>query len=186
MTDDTTSTDHAPADHLELAQKLRWLVEDVRPCLLSHEAGDLALAHLLSVVDDMRSAMKPFVDCADQIDADEDGGEWAKFRLLVKDFRAVRKAYIQSDPRRQERYAIIIGDRIHYYNLITEIEQALGVKTRESDRERLEASAVRRTYLHAAVNPYDKEVTPDEPPRIVLADSRENLNAILAAYMDDI
>lgn len=37
-------------------------------------------------------ALEPFAACVDQISPDEDDEEWAKFRLLVKDFRAARRA----------------------------------------------------------------------------------------------
>lgn len=40
----------------------------------------------------MREALKPFADCADQIDPEEDDEEWAKFRLLVSDYRRARQA----------------------------------------------------------------------------------------------
>ncbi|WP_420140183.1 hypothetical protein [Sphingomonas sp.] len=39
-------------------------------------------------------AMKPFADCASEyIAADEDDEEWAKFRLIVKDWRRLEAAY---------------------------------------------------------------------------------------------
>lgn len=40
----------------------------------------------------LREALKPFADCCDQIRDDEDDEEWAKFRLLVKDYRRARQA----------------------------------------------------------------------------------------------
>lgn len=40
----------------------------------------------------LRAALKPFADCCDQIADDEDDEEWAKFRLLIKDYRAARAA----------------------------------------------------------------------------------------------
>lgn len=39
-----------------------------------------------------REALQPFADCCDQIADDEDDEEWAKFRLLIKDYRRARKA----------------------------------------------------------------------------------------------
>lgn len=45
----------------------------------------------------LRAALKPFADCADELDgseyvAREPDGEWAKFRLLTDDYRAARAA----------------------------------------------------------------------------------------------
>lgn len=37
-------------------------------------------------------ALRPFADCCDQIADDESDEEWAKFRLLIKDYRAARQA----------------------------------------------------------------------------------------------
>ena len=38
------------------------------------------------------AALRPFADCAEFIDAAEDDEEWAKFRLLVKHYRAAKSA----------------------------------------------------------------------------------------------
>lgn len=38
-------------------------------------------------------ALKPFAACTDQIGAAEDDEEWAKFRLLIGDYRRARAAY---------------------------------------------------------------------------------------------
>jgi len=45
----------------------------------------------------LREAIKPFADCADELDGSEwtpraPDGEWAKFRLLTDDYRAAREA----------------------------------------------------------------------------------------------
>ncbi|MEQ1491869.1 MAG: hypothetical protein ABL932_15100 [Terricaulis sp.] len=45
----------------------------------------LQIARLLIIK--LREALQPFAECASQIPADESNEEWAKFRLLVKDFR---------------------------------------------------------------------------------------------------
>lgn len=37
-------------------------------------------------------ALQPFAACCDHIRDDEDDEEWAKFRLLVKDYRRARAA----------------------------------------------------------------------------------------------
>lgn len=39
-----------------------------------------------------KEALRPFADCCEYIDDAEDGEEWAKFRLLIKDYRAARAA----------------------------------------------------------------------------------------------
>ncbi|OHC97723.1 MAG: hypothetical protein A2792_09820 [Sphingomonadales bacterium RIFCSPHIGHO2_01_FULL_65_20] len=44
-------------------------------------------------IERLRDALKPFADCCDQIADDEDDEEWAKFRLLIKDYRAARDAF---------------------------------------------------------------------------------------------
>ena len=42
--------------------------------------------------DALREALKPFADCCEYISDDEDDEEWAKFRLLIKDYRRAREA----------------------------------------------------------------------------------------------
>ena len=41
---------------------------------------------------DLLAACKPFINCLDQIADDESDEEWAKFRLLVGDYRRLRNA----------------------------------------------------------------------------------------------
>ena len=43
-------------------------------------------------VTELEAALKPFADCAEQIDPHEDGDEWAKFRLLVANYRVAASA----------------------------------------------------------------------------------------------
>ena len=43
-------------------------------------------------VKELEAALSPFADCMECISDDEDDEEWAKFRLLVKDYRRARKA----------------------------------------------------------------------------------------------
>jgi predicted Zn-ribbon and HTH transcriptional regulator len=40
----------------------------------------------------LREALQPFANCVEQIKATEDDEEWAKFRLLIKDYRRAAKA----------------------------------------------------------------------------------------------
>lgn len=51
----------------------------------------------------IREAIKPFADCADELDGSEwtpraPDGEWAKFRLLTDDYRAARAALTPEAP----------------------------------------------------------------------------------------
>ncbi len=55
------------------------------------EAAD-RMAALEAENERLRLAIKPFADCCDQIRADEDDEEWAKFRLLIKHYRAALAA----------------------------------------------------------------------------------------------
>lgn len=45
----------------------------------------------LAAIKALADAIEPFAKCADEID-DEDAEEWAKFRLVVKEYRAAREA----------------------------------------------------------------------------------------------
>ena len=50
-----------------------------------------------AIYDPVVGALKPFADCCEQIDAEEDDEEWAKFRLLVKDYRRTGAALAMID-----------------------------------------------------------------------------------------
>ncbi len=52
----------------------------------------LAMKALDTEVGILREALQPFADCVEQIKPDEDDEEWAKFRLLIKDYRRAAKA----------------------------------------------------------------------------------------------
>lgn len=56
-----------------------------------HETG-LTPRQLAEQRAEMIEALEPFAACADQIATDEDGEEWAKFRLLIKHYRAAAQA----------------------------------------------------------------------------------------------
>jgi len=43
-------------------------------------------------IERLREALRPFADCAEQISEEEDDEEWAKFRLLIKDYRRAKAA----------------------------------------------------------------------------------------------
>ena len=58
---------------------------------LADEAAD-RIASLEQRVRVLTEAARPFAECCDQIDDEEDDEEWAKFRLLIKDYRRARAA----------------------------------------------------------------------------------------------
>ena len=41
----------------------------------------------------LKEALEPFAKCVEQIDDREDDEEWAKFRLLIKDYRRANRAF---------------------------------------------------------------------------------------------
>lgn len=49
-------------------------------------------------VEQMREALKPFADCCEFIDENEDDDEWAKFRLVIKNYRDARDALRPTSP----------------------------------------------------------------------------------------
>lgn len=53
-----------------------------------------AIESLAASREEMRVALEPFAKCCDQIADDERDEEWAKFRLLVANYRRARKAYL--------------------------------------------------------------------------------------------
>lgn len=57
----------------------------------------------------LREALRPFAECAAQIDPDEDDEEWAKFRLLIKDYRAAAAAFAAS-PKPTDTAEKEVGD----------------------------------------------------------------------------
>lgn len=52
---------------------------------------DLSFARVL--IGQMREALRPFAGCVEFIGASEDDDEWAKFRLIIKDYRAAKAAF---------------------------------------------------------------------------------------------
>lgn len=52
----------------------------------------------LAAPNEMAEALRPFAECAAQIADTEDDEEWAKFRLLVKDYRRAARAICPSNP----------------------------------------------------------------------------------------
>lgn len=68
------------------------LVERLRAQALDRYAPNALLREAADKIERLRSALKPFADCCEQINADEDDEEWAKFRLLIKNYRHARDA----------------------------------------------------------------------------------------------
>jgi hypothetical protein len=50
------------------------------------EAADLIQSQQ-ATIERLREALRPFADCVGQIDANESDEEWAKFRLVIKNYR---------------------------------------------------------------------------------------------------
>lgn len=50
---------------------------------------------------DLLAALKPFAECGEQISDDESPEEWAKFRLLVRHYRAAWKAVAKAEGREE-------------------------------------------------------------------------------------
>lgn len=77
------------AKHRIAAEKRR---QDVT-ALYAYEAGfEGAESILREHAEGLAEALEPFANCVEQIDAEEDDEEWAKFRLLIKHYRAAAKA----------------------------------------------------------------------------------------------
>lgn len=80
------------------------LIKQMVQAMPKHESGlafpremlvQSILPIILPVLDEnikLKTALKPFADCCEQIDCTEDDEEWAKFRLLVSDYRRARNA----------------------------------------------------------------------------------------------
>lgn len=56
-------------------------------------------ASAIEAVPDLLEALRPFAECAEQIGDTEDPEEWAKFRLLIKNYRAARDAVAKAEGR---------------------------------------------------------------------------------------
>ena len=56
-------------------------------------------ADLFGAAPDLLEALRPFAECAEQIGDMEDPEEWAKFRLLIKNYRAARDAVAKAEGR---------------------------------------------------------------------------------------
>ncbi len=69
------------------------------PCVAKPKLGGSMIGWACDEIDALRAqaarlaeALRPFADCCEQIANDESDEEWAKFRLLVSDYRRAREA----------------------------------------------------------------------------------------------
>jgi hypothetical protein len=46
----------------------------------------------IDTIEDLVAALRPFADCMEYIGDEEDDDEWAKFRLVIKNYRDAAKA----------------------------------------------------------------------------------------------
>ncbi len=68
-----------------LVERLRaWRDWHDNPCKMHHEAA--------TRITELEAALRPFADCVEQISDDESSEEWAKFRLLIGDYRRASQA----------------------------------------------------------------------------------------------
>lgn len=75
--------------HEVIQMKTKLLVEAI-----NREDEQAAQIEALRVA---KLALHPFAECCDQIDEAEDDNEWAKFRLIISDYRAANKALAAID-----------------------------------------------------------------------------------------
>jgi len=87
--------DHANIAEQALMFRRYWNQEKTRTEKLDGDNRFLRreLDEVRAAVAELVEALKPFADCVEQISDDEDDEEWAKFRLLIKDYRRAVKAF---------------------------------------------------------------------------------------------
>ena len=56
-----------------------------------------AICAMLDGVEPVADALRPFAECVEQVSAEESDEEWAKFRLLIGDYRRAAKALYSLD-----------------------------------------------------------------------------------------
>ena len=56
-----------------------------------------AIRAMLGGVEPVADALRPFAECVEQVSAEESDEEWAKFRLLIGDYRRAAKALYSLD-----------------------------------------------------------------------------------------
>ncbi len=77
------------ADTIEALQKWHAVAAE------ELNAAEARITQLEAELAGAREALRPFADCCEQIAADESDEEWAKFRLLIGNYRAARAALAQ-------------------------------------------------------------------------------------------
>jgi hypothetical protein len=84
----------AERDAWEAAWKAsdRRLIDSTKAYAEALADRDRTIAEQAKMLERLREALSPFANCCDQIADDEDDEEWAKFRLLIKDYRCARTA----------------------------------------------------------------------------------------------
>lgn len=60
--------------------------------LNGEKAIRVALEKQAEMIGRLRAALQPFADCCEYIKKSEDDDEWAKFRLVIKNYRDAREA----------------------------------------------------------------------------------------------
>lgn len=58
--------------------------------LNGEKAIRVALGKVATENETLRAALQPFADCCEYIKKSEDDDEWAKFRLIIKNYRQAR------------------------------------------------------------------------------------------------
>jgi hypothetical protein len=72
---------------------IRELVDEVAAAMQSQlTAAQALIEQQRQEIERLRVALKPFAQCVEQINASESDEEWAKFRLLIKDYRRAQAA----------------------------------------------------------------------------------------------
>lgn len=84
------------------ALKAIWSVASEDIDLSPKEQQAIARAAIAAIREPITEALKPFADCCEQIGTSEDDEEWAKFRLLVKDYRRAHAALSMIDAMLEE------------------------------------------------------------------------------------
>lgn len=78
--------------HEEQMALIKQIGEHMKQNATRIQSDAAEIASLKAQVAEAREALKPFADCCEQISDEEDDEEWAKFRLLIKDYRRAAQA----------------------------------------------------------------------------------------------
>lgn len=72
-----------------LRERAKQQVEERGDYLYKGQA-DPELEESAALIEELVEGLRPFADCVEQIADTEDDEEWAKFRLLIKDYRRAK------------------------------------------------------------------------------------------------